>query len=396
MKLKNIYMLFLAAIVLVACDPNKDIYKEMDENPAPITAALDFTLSEDDYELSGNESAGKYGSFSNEDDAKEGIPNILKEKYPQLGATSSAIVTYDLYQGSVKYSYDDWASNAAGGVVENPIPLYTVTDADYDAILGEGNYGSFGDAEEVGALLDLKDPDAYDNTGVKLTYNWYNGSFTEYDKVANWSKHYGVWYEQVHLTDDAYAYMGRSYYFSSIDDAEGKVPVWLKNTQFPYAKAGDRYLVQYLYKDYDDEDTDEDPTKKERLILNEYNGAEWIVISSITQSVLKLGHDGSKWVPDNTIKYTMNGDDYTFVTVEYADVNPAGVASMANYGNYDITIWLDEEVTNSVADVLAKNFGSAAEGQKYLVSYSVYTGSAGDTHTKHYIKEGDKYVLLGE
>lgn len=390
MKLKKIYMLFLAAIVLVACDPNKDIYSDMDANPEPITAALEFTLSEDDYELSGIESAAKYGSFSNEDDAKEGIPNILTEKYPQLGATSSAIVTYDLYQGSVKFIYDDWKADLwEPQPVEDPIPTYTVTTADYDAVLGEGNYGNFDNPDDINTLLNMKYPDAYSNTGVSLTYDYYDGGTSTV--TNNWSKHYGIWYLQNKLDSEAYAYMGRSSYFSSIDDAEFKVPVWLTNTQFPYAKSGDRHLINFTYKDYDD-----DKNYKDRLILNEFDGAEWTVISSITVATLKLGHDGSNWVPDNTIKYTMNGDDYALVVANYADINAAGVASMANYGNYDITIWLDEEITNSVADVLAKNFGSAGDGQKYLVSYSVYTGSAGDTHTKHYIKEGDKYVLLGE
>ena len=36
MKLKNIYMLVLAAFVMVACDPNKEIYEEMEANPTPI------------------------------------------------------------------------------------------------------------------------------------------------------------------------------------------------------------------------------------------------------------------------------------------------------------------------------------------------------------------------
>ena len=139
----KIFTLFTAFTLISACDPMSEIYDELDENPTPITADLDLVLTADDYELSGIPSAEKYHSFSSVDDAKEGIPNILSAKYPQLGATSSALVMYDLYQGSVSYIYNDYEADYAGGVVTNPIPVYTVTPADYDAVLGPGNYGSF-------------------------------------------------------------------------------------------------------------------------------------------------------------------------------------------------------------------------------------------------------------
>jgi len=388
MKISKIYMLLLAAFTIVACDPLAETFEKMDKNPAPIVAELEFTLDEDDYELSGNENAAKYGSFSNEDDAKEGIPNILVAKYPQLGVTSSAIVYYDLYQGSVKFIYDDWKADLyVPEPVEDPIPVYTVTTADYDAVLGEGNYGNFDNAEDINTLLNMKYPDAYGNTGVELTYEYYSGGTST---VTNkWSKHYDVWYFQNDLDSDAYSYMGRSSYFSSIDDAETKVPVWLTNTQFPYAKAGDRHLINFTYKDYDD-----NKNYKDRLILNEFDGDQWFVISSITVATLKLGHDGKIWVPDNTIKYTMASADYDWVIANYADINPAGVASMSNYGNYDLTIWSSEEIQNSIADILMNNFASAEDGQKYLVTYSVWTGSAGDFPTLHMVKAGDKYVLV--
>ena len=77
MKNLNIYILLMAVLVVVACDPMKETIDDLDANPPPVTADLDFTLTDDDYELSGVESAEKYHSFSNEEDAEEGIPNIL-------------------------------------------------------------------------------------------------------------------------------------------------------------------------------------------------------------------------------------------------------------------------------------------------------------------------------
>ena len=118
------------------------------------------------------------------------------------------------------------------------------------------------------------------------------------------------------------------------------------------------------------------------------------MIGSIIESQLQLGHDGSNWVPDNTIKYSMTSADYTAVSEAYADSNPAGSESMANYGNYDTGLWSAEQITESIGGVLKSNFPEADEGQKYLVFYSVYTG-ASQTWTEHLILSGGEYVPVG-
>ncbi len=391
----KLFTLIIGIAITIACDPMKDVYEELDKNPTAISSDLDFVLEDDDYELSGNENAAKYKSFSNVDDAKEGIPNILAAKYPQLGAPSSALVGYDLYQGSAKYIYNDYEGDYVGGEVTKPIPVYEVTKEDYDAVLGEGNYGSFSSIGQLRDFLNYKYPDARDNDGVLLTYMYYSGSTNE---VTNtFSKHYEVWYEQRVLSKDAgdYAYMGRTGdYFSSQDEGEEKIPVW-RNPQFPYAKAGDRYLVQYLWRNYDDEDDDGTPKESPRLVLSEYNGSEWVMVGSIVEAQLQCGHDGEKWVPDNTLKYTMTSADYTAVSIAYADSNPEGSASMGSYGNYDITLWSQDEIEESIGGVIETNFPGSEEGQKYLVFYNVWTGSSGETRTEHLILSGGKYVPVG-
>ena len=385
----KIFTMIIGFVLVMACDPMKDVYEELDKNPSSISSDLDFTLEDDDYELSGIESAEKYKSFSTIDDAKEGIPNILDSKYPQLGAPSSALVRYDLYQGSVKYPYDDYEADY-GDEVTNPIPVYEVTQDDYDTVLGDGNYGSFGSLSEIRDFLNYKYPDAWDNSGAILTYMYYAGSTTE--KTETFSKHYEVWYDQRVLSaeDGDYDYMLRTGkdYFSNQDEAEEKIPVWL-NPQFPYAKAGDRYLVQYLWRDYDD-----DRKEKEQLVLSSFNGEGWEMIGSIIEAQLQLGHNGSNWVPDNTIKYSMTSADYTAVSEAFASSNPEGSESMAKYGNYDTGFWTAEEITESIGGVLKSNFPGSEEGQKYLVFYSVYTG-ASQTWTEHLILSGGEYVPVG-
>ena len=384
MKLKNIYMLLLATIVIVACDPNKAIYEEMDANPDPIVNDLNFTLSEDDYELSGNENAGKFGNFSSEDDAKEGIPNILTDKYPQLGDGSSAIIGYNLYapKQSQKIQF-----------------IYEVSDQDYDD-LGH-NYGNFDSFSDITEFLDWKYPEleSYEDEPqsftapskgdlVFLEYKYYNGSVNYWKDGFIYTSE--GWEQASGFTEDEYNSMGESYAnFSNDDEAEQKIPVFLQEKYlYNPRSAGD--IESFTYALYSS------GTVYGTLIHYVFDGTSWTEYSNEIEQVLQLGNIAGDWIPDNTIKYTMTGADYDFVEVAYANINAAGVASMARYGNYDITIWSDEEVTNSIADMLSNNFGNEAEGQKYLVTYSVWTGSAGDTPSKHYIKEGDSYVLLVE
>lgn len=375
MKIKNIYMMLLAAFVMVACDPNKEIYEEMDANPTPITTALEFTLTEDDYELSGNESAAKFGSFSSEDDAKEGIPNILDDKYPQLGEGASAKITYDLY-APIRMSQDSY---------------HELSDQDYDD-LGQ-NYGNLSRPSDVIEAAEFVVPTPEDNEVLELEYKWWNGSFEETREDAL-TYYDGEWVVSYSPSNEDYYAMGQDFTnFSSRTTARNEIENIMNTTYYVSAEEGDFRTSVFTYTWVDDND---DRHFDNFLAVFFFAEGKWNAIHDVSPRTLQFGHDGSTWVPDNTLKYTMAGNDYAFVATEYADVNPAGVASMAQYGNYDITIWSDEEITNSIADVLAKNFGSAADGQKYLVSYSVYTGSAGDTHTKHFIKEGSVYVLLGE
>ncbi len=384
MKISNIYLLLLAVFVITACDPLKDINAELDANPTAIIVDLDFVLSEDDYALSGNENAGDFGNFSTEDDAKEGIPNILAEKYPALGNGSSAIVGYDLYAPKQRQKIQF---------------IYEVTTADYDA-LGH-NFGNFSSFSDITEFLDWKYPSLESYEDVPQTFpSPSNGDlvFLEYKYWAPGLQYLkdgfiytsNGWEQTSGFTDDEYTAMGENYAnFSSDDEAELKIPIFLKQ-KYLYSprEAGDIESFTYgLYKS---------GTVYGTLIRYIYDGMDWNIYSNTIQQVLQLGNIDGQWVPDNTIKYTMNGADYDLVMTNYATINAEGVASMAQYGNYDLRIWSDEEITNSIADVLANNFASADEGQKYLVTYSVYTGSANETPTKHYIKTDGDYVIVAE
>ena len=551
----------------MACDPMKDVYDELDKSPAAISADLNIVLEEDDYELSGNENAAKYGSFSNIDDAKEGIPNILTAKYPQLGKGSSAIVGYRLYVGSpeglsdytyaddYKISEDDYysVSDEVGDAgffnntykSEDYIPGILTTNIvdpedgekiavnfeyankEYDEISGvtiykedfesyvvpdlgsiqtfsivgdqewvsyssssgyqagnmsgysypdnvpnedwmvlpEIDLDGFSDAElklnqvlnylgsgVVGTDIAVKLSTDYDGVDP-LTATWENLEFDQFpagdewdaveskvsladyadqkifiafyykstvDYAPNWrvisvvveegeavtTDSRNVFYEYdaaatswsaagdevYYLASSDYDAMGspgRYNNFSSSDPASNYLPQML-TIMFPYAQEEQQLFVIYKYYSSSAGET------QTRGDLYTFSSNTWSYAPSTIETVMQLGMNGSVWEPDNTIKYEMTSDDYSAVSEAYESTNPDGSASMAQYGNYDINLWSDAEILESIGMILKDQFPASDEGQKYLVSYAVWTGSAGETRSLHVILSGGEYVPVGE
>ena len=106
---------------------------------------LTTTLTADDYTALGL----GYPNFNSVDDAKQLIPTFLKDNYPTYGATSSANITFDVY---------------------NPIQFdtYTATADDYAAAgITDGYVTS---TNQIRKLLQNQFPDANEGDYVKLTY----------------------------------------------------------------------------------------------------------------------------------------------------------------------------------------------------------------------------------
>ena len=560
--ISKIWMIFLGLAAVIACEPMEDIYTELDKNPTPVVSDLEFTLEEDDYELSGNENAAKFGSFSNIDDAKEGIPNILTAKYPQLGLGSSAIVGYKLYVGSpeglsaytradhYEISEEDYYSVSAevgdagffnnSSKAENYIPgilaanvvnpedgkkvavnfefaakeyadisgvtifeedfeSYTVPDlgliqtfsiegtqewvsyassAGYQAanmsgfsypdnvpnedwmvlpevdltgysnaelklnqvlnFLGDGVVGtdiavkistdydgadpstatwenlefdqfptgdSWDAVESTASLADYADQKVffafYYKSTVDYAPNWRlirvaveegeavvtdsKNVFYEYDASStSWSAAGNEVYYLASSDYDAMGSPGRYNNFSSSDPASSYLPQLLSG-MFPYAQEEQQIFVIYKYYSSSAGET------QTRGDLYTFSGT-WTYAPSTIETVMQLGMNGTAWEPDNTIKYTMTSDDYDVVSAAYADSNPDASASMGQYGNYDINLWSSDEILESIGSILLENFPNSDEGQKYLVSYNVWTGSSGETRTLHVILSGGEYV----
>ncbi|MCH7525693.1 MAG: hypothetical protein IIC74_12060 [Bacteroidetes bacterium] len=113
-------------------------------------------------------------------------------------------------------------------------------------------------------------------------------------------------------------------------------------------------------------------------------------------SSLQLGHNGTTWVPDNTIRYTLTGADYGAIVSALSGTYLDATSSMDNFGNFDRrsggdAYWSDDMVVEALNIVLNIIDSSAAEEQKYVVTFDVFTGSSG-TEDFAMIKIGGEWV----
>lgn len=373
--MKNLFIYSLAALTFLftGCEESlDDIYTELEINeegdPINVVKDFEYTLTEDDYDIVDQ----SFPNFSGEDEAKEKVPTIMAELYTYLADGSSALVTYDVFNGSSPYL-------AAGSEA-------TVTDAEYDE-LGY-SYGNFDDLEgDLPIYAAYKMPDASTGAYIDVTHDYYNGSFVEYDVESRVVKTapYG-WMYVWPLPSDSYRdYFGESFSnFNSTDEAEEKIPYYLKDT-FKFAEDGTSILVGYVYYD---------GSVQEDLAHYTLVNGEWVIYGAafqVTAQSLSFGLIDGEWVPDNTIKLDLGFDDWMWIAANWSDKNPEGAESVEAYRNFDVTLWTDQQRFDAITGRLLEVYPDTEEGQKYLVTYATWEPGAG-SRSLYVIFEGGEFV----
>ncbi|MEO6348883.1 MAG: choice-of-anchor J domain-containing protein, partial [Aquaticitalea sp.] len=129
--------------------------------------------------------------------------------------------------------------------------------------------------------------------------------------------------------------------FSSSLSPGNYLPTFLGIT-FPYAQEDEQLFVIY---DYFSSSSGAQIRGDQYTFMN----GVWTPHKSTIMTSLKFGNVDGVWVPDNTIRYTLMGSDYTYISTQYASVDgfAAAAASTANYGNFDrrasnAAYWSDE------------------------------------------------------
>jgi hypothetical protein len=179
---------------------------------------------------------------------------------------------------------------------------------------------------------------------------------------------------------------GRYNNFGSTTPPDDYLPTFL-GLKFPYAFEEDELLVIYDYF------SSSSGAQLRGNLYTVIDGA-WVGHKSTIETTLQFGHDGSKWVPDNTIKYTLVPADYDYLAAQLEgnpDFDNVSLASLANYDDFDYNWSMDQLVyaLGLLADFL--NPG-AEEGQKYIMTYLLYDNGV-QTRVTPIIKTGGVWVL---
>ncbi|MCF6182400.1 hypothetical protein [Lutibacter sp.] len=218
--------------------------------------------------------------------------------------------------------------------------------------------------------------------GTKESYNSYykysGGTWTEATDI------YALTTEDYDAMGTASGQPGKYNNFDSSMDIDTYVTTFL-GIKYPYAADGDTMKV--LYKYYSG-------SAQTRGNLYTFMDGAWTAYQSTISTTLQFGHDGIKWVPDNTIKYTLTSDDYVYISEQLtgnADFANVSLPNLANYGDFDYN-WTSDQLLQAMG-ILADHIDpTAAEGQKYVFTYLLYDNGL-NTKTMSVIKTGGVWVL---
>ncbi|MDV7186779.1 hypothetical protein R3X25_05745 [Lutibacter sp. TH_r2] len=289
-----------------------------------------------------------------------GVQWFLKAKYPNAvpeinGQTVNYVITYK--------TFDDTYTTL------EPTVIYKCTaggsDPEFELVDGPGE-----DVVYQASTITENRGDFYSYTG------------SEWEKVS------GVYFMGSGDFDsmgEESGQPGKYNNFGSSTPPGDYLPAFL-NIKYPYALEGDEMIVIYDYYS---------SSSGAQIRGDLYTKADgvWSGFESTISTTLQFGFDGTNWVPDNTIKYTLVSADYAYMSTElegnefFSNVN---LGSLASYNDYDYN-WSDEQILYSLDLLLDYLDPNAEEGQKYLITYLLYDNGLNDI-TRNLIKTNGEWV----
>ena len=153
--------------------------------------------------------------------------------------------------------------------------------------------------------------------------------------------------------------------FSSSVPADDYVPTLL-DLKNPYAQEEEQIVVIYRYYSSSSGST------QTRGNVYTYTSGVWDPYASEIETTLQFGKENGTWVPDNTIRYTLVGSDYSAVAANDALGTASARTNLATYGNFSLYNWTSAEIQDAISYILLTNFSESDIGQKYLVTYNTY------------------------
>jgi len=261
---------------------------------------------------------------------------------------------------------EEYSLSAYNGETINIAFRYKSTDE--DAGTYQVNYVSLKAAGVEGETMSVSEFYAYDGASWEVSEGVYYISDADFDSMGEGDDRPGEY-------DN----------FSSSISPDDYLPTFLAN-KYPYAQEGDALTVIYKYYS-------SSSGAQLRGNLYTYTEGVWVGYASTISTTLQLAHDGTTWVPDNTIKYELVAADYALIADTYrddADLSSA-VANLEQYGNISTFNWSDDQIDIALNTVIEAHYPGMEEGQKFAITVFVYDGSAHNS-VYSYILEGGVYV----
>lgn len=213
---------------------------------------------------------------------------------------------------------------------------------------------------------------------------------------GEWEASEGVYYLSAADYDsmgEEFGQPGRFNNFSNSTPADDYLPTLL-DLLYPFAQEEEELFVIYKYFSSSAGET-QTRGNLYTVIDDVWNGSE-----SVIETSLQFGFNNGIWEPDNTIRYSLVGTDYTAIVNALSSTYPDATGSMSNFGNFErrpgnAAEWTNDMVLEALNIVLDNLDPSAEEEQKYVVTVDVYTGSNG-TEEFAVIKEDGVWVYQTE
>lgn len=362
---------FISIFLFISCDPNKDLYQDLDEMAGPYNEEIEYTITLTDYDRLGG-FMREYNAFSDSFPAKEFVPLVLTMRYPTLLEGSVAQVTFNHF-----LLYPDWWDAGFG---------YIFTKENYETIFGAGGSQFFSPGNlarnNVPFLLPYIFPDADEDDTENVIYNFrLDGETFQYLDVYEFNGSSWVWIETIEnlpyvgyeLKDADYKHWGTGIsQFNSFNEnypPEDYLPSFLRNL-LPFAVAGDEQVLRFRY--YDGNQT--------LNIKDKYHFADphWIKVPYFIEVTEQYIFGAEGWAFDPTVSFVMERADYQYLV----DIDPIGqqefaytdfayyYGASAFYRNFDIRLLsrrLDQLANGEYADpALAEIYNS--EGAEAAVA----------------------------
>lgn len=375
---------------------------------------IDYTLTNDDYDLVGN---GRFNNFDiragrdeeTEESRRLKIETILLNNFPSASIGDIYKVAYKAFNGTGTVDLEMEVVFEGDPRVTN----YTLNNDDF-ALVGNGQFNNFdiraGRNEEtiearrakIQTILLKNFPNATNGDIFNVTYAvWVPGNEVRTTAVikngANYDLFTGAiippsyklytfalvdktsrfafndeWDAPQTFTAADYTAMGQSFpNFGDRATAEYNIAIYLK-TLYQFATP-DTFLPVEL-----------EIFRQGTVNINfKFDGSNWSAIQDVIETTAQFSHNGTTWKFDNTIKYTLTQADYDLV-------------GNGRFANFDVREGRDEETEEArlakINTILTNNFPSAKQAQKYSVSYNVWK-PGDDVFVMNVILDGNSYRL---